>query len=175
MNTASFLIAGLVDAPAIATLVNEAYRPKDGRGGWTHESSLISGSRIDARQVEALIARPNSAILIAKQQTDIVACVHIEKEGTNAHIGMLAVSPSFQGTGIGKQLLAHAEETAAARFLPARFVMAVVSLRSELLAFYIRRGYKPTGETLPYPVDANVGSPIDGTLKLEVLHKSAQT
>lgn len=43
--------AGLADAEAITGLVNRAYRPAPGAEGWTHESALVSGSRINRENV----------------------------------------------------------------------------------------------------------------------------
>ena len=41
----------------------------------------------------------------------------------------------------------------------------------ELRAYYLRRGYQPTGERQPYPLGAGVGQPLDGSLDLEILEK----
>ncbi|WP_262437612.1 hypothetical protein [Acinetobacter ursingii] len=46
--------------------------------------------------------------------------------------------------------------------------MSVLSARTELLAFYQRRGYQLTTQVEDYPIHANVGQPL---LKdLTVLH-----
>ncbi len=47
--------AELTDAEAVAKLVNRAYRPEAGSEGWTHESTLVSGDRIDQRKVATAI------------------------------------------------------------------------------------------------------------------------
>ena len=39
-------------------------------------------------------------------------------------------------------------------------IMYVLDVRSELIAYYQRRGYQITGHTAPYPVNANVGQPL---------------
>ena len=39
-------------------------------------------------------------------------------------------------------------------------IMYVLDVRSELIAYYQRRGYQITGHTEPYPVNANVGQPL---------------
>ena len=39
-------------------------------------------------------------------------------------------------------------------------IMYVLDVRSELIAYYQRRGYQITGHTAPYPVNANVGRPL---------------
>jgi hypothetical protein len=37
--------------------------------------------------------------------------------------------------------------------------MTVISLRNELIAWYQRHGYQPTGETQPFPVGQALGDP----------------
>ena len=39
-------------------------------------------------------------------------------------------------------------------------IMYVLDVRSQLIAYYQRRGYQITGHTEPYPVNANVGQPL---------------
>ena len=41
-----------------------------------------------------------------------------------------------------------------------RDLIMVLHVRSELIAYYQRRGYQITGHTAPYPVYANVGQPL---------------
>lgn len=158
--------------PAITSLVNQAYRPAADAAGWTHEASLVTGERINQAQVAVLFDRPHSTILIATSQQELLGCVHIEQCGEHAMIGMLAVLPQAQVGGIGKQLLAQAEDYALKQFQAQSCRMVVVSARHELIAFYLRRGYQKTGQTMPYPLDAGAGQPLDANLTIEVLEKS---
>ena len=167
----TFRTAHKSDAEAIAQLVNKAYRPELGASGWTHESNLVSGSRTNADQVSETISKPASVILVGLEDPEIVACVHIEKDGSNSHIGMLAVSPILQGAGIGKKMLAHAERYASEIFGSEKFIMVVVSSRSELISFYLRRGYQKTGSVMDYPLLAGAGTPKHAGLKIEALEK----
>lgn len=173
MTALHFRIARVDDSAEIAQLVNEAYRPAPGMGGWTHESDLVSGKRINSEKVENLMKQENSTILVGVLGSIIATCVHIEKEGTNGYIGMLAVSPLLQGLGKGKEVLAHAEEYAVKNFNSNNFVMVVVAARTELISFYLRRGYKKTGTTMQYPLDAGVGTPKFDALQIETLHKAS--
>ncbi|MHB9103197.1 MAG: GNAT family N-acetyltransferase [Sulfuricella sp.] len=171
MRFGKFRTANESDATAIAELVNEAYRPELGAAGWTHESELVSGNRTTPSQVAETISRPNSVILVGLKDSGIVACVHVEKEGGNSHIGMLAVKPALQGAGAGKQMLAQAERYAHEIFGSEKFIMVVVSSRSELISFYLRRGYHQTGSVISYPPLAGAGTPKHAGLKIEVLEK----
>lgn len=171
MNPDTFRVADESDASAITKLVNAAYRPSQGAAGWTHEAELVAGERTTPAQVVETIRRPNSVILVRCRKSAAVACVHVEKEGNDSHIGMLAVDPALQATGIGKQMLALAEDYAVETFGAEKFILIVVSARSELVAFYLRRGYQRTGFPMDYPISAGTGIPRNSALKIEVLEK----
>jgi ribosomal protein S18 acetylase RimI-like enzyme len=171
VKTLSFRTAKLNDTHLIAHLVNEAYRPAPGKCGWTHEAALVSGDRTNAAQVVGAISRDDSVILIGQVESEIMACVHIEKDGRNAYIGMLAVRPDRQCTGAGKEILAEAEHYATTHFQPEKFIMNVISSRTELVSFYERRGYRKTGDVTDYPLSAGVGIPKYSGLKVESLEK----
>lgn len=173
MSIDTFRIARKSDADAIADLVNGAYRPEIDAAGWTHETHLVAGKRTHMGHIAQLLARPDSVILVGLKNLELVACVHIEKNKTGTHIGMLAVKPLRQGLGLGKQMLAHAEKYAHACFNSEKFILQVISARSELIAFYRRRGYQPTGEIRAFPHSADVGKPISDELSVEILEKCA--
>jgi len=175
MNIAKIRVAEATDVQAIVQLVNQAYRPNTGAVGWTHESNWVSGGRTSVDQVMDLLLKPDSMILLKSVNSAIVACVHIEKHGSISDIGMLAVNPSQQATGIGKQMLAHAEHYARTEYGAKKFAMLVISSRIELIAFYLRRGYKKTGVLMDYPITAGVGIPKYSGMTIEVLEKPAYT
>lgn len=171
MNIDSMCIATVTDAGAVAHLVNKSYRPEVGSPGWTHESDLVSGKRTNERQVIDTISRKDSFILLGLRGHEVIACVHVEKEGKNCHIGMLAVSPSLQGSGIGKRMLSQAEHFANTNFASETFTMLVLSERLELISFYERRGYQRTDAVMDYPLSAGGGIPKVEGLKIEILKK----
>ncbi|TAK91075.1 MAG: GNAT family N-acetyltransferase [Burkholderiaceae bacterium] len=156
----SFREAVAADAEAIAQLVNRAYRPALNSAGWTHESSLVSGKRINPTQVTDAMGKADAAILLGYNHAEITACVHVEKHDLVSHIGMLAVAPELQGLGTGKQMLAYAEEYSRKHFAVEKFVIFVLSARAELIAFYQRRGYRKTGITQAYPVKPPKSVPL---------------
>lgn len=166
-----FRKATIIDVETIAKLVNNAYRPSTGISGWTHESDIVAGNRIDIPQIIETLSKKDSVVLLGLAGEIIIACVHVEKDSHNSYIGMLAVDPSLQAHGIGKNMLAHAEKYAQDHFNADKFVMAVVSARHELISFYQRRGYQKTGEIIEYPLDAGVGQPKLDNLKVEILEK----
>lgn len=160
-------------AEAIAHLVNLAYRPAAGHGGWTHESQLVSGDRVNPAQICDMIAQPGAVILLGWQAEQIIACMLVEAQGSSAYLGMLAVHPAAQQAGLGKLMLAEAERHARLSLRCDKYVMSVLSVRSELLAYYLRRGYRRTGERQAYPLTAGVGTPLQDGIDLEVLEKPA--
>jgi len=171
MSIDTFRTANASDAQSIAALVNSAYRPEPGAAGWTDEGHLLSGERISAIQVGEVVARRDSIILLGLKDSAIVACVHVEKQGDNSQIGMLAVQPKLQNAGIGKQMLAHAESHAIENFGAKKLLLRVVTGRPDLVAYYQRRGYQPTGCAIDFPLAGGVGIPKVPDLKIEVLEK----
>lgn len=159
------------DAGHIAALVNSAYRGEYSKRGWTTEAELLDGRRTDAEEVRQLIARPGSIILLCLRGDDIVGSVHIEQAGDQADLGMFVVEPGLQGQGVGKRLLALAEQTARQEWAARKMVLVVITLRHELIAFYQRRGYRRTSVLEPFPVNPEVWMPKVCGLQLEVLEK----
>ena len=167
-----FRCAEEADCPSVCALVNAAYRPPESSPGWTSESTLVAGQRTTPEQLQALLQRPRSSLLLACCEAgQIQGCVHIEADQQDAYIGMLAVWPQQQGSGLGKQLLQQAEQWAIQVFGARQLLLSVIQQRSELRAYYLRRGYLPNGQGYPYPLDAGAGVPFSDQLWVEVLAK----
>lgn len=148
------------DTEALVALVNSAYRGDSSRQGWTTEADLLGGQRADAESMAELIARPLARVLVAEAGEDLIACCELQHSGHDAYFGMFSVSPRLQGAGVGKCLLAHAEGYAARTWGCERMRMKVIRQRSELIAWYERRGYKDTGQSSPFPYgDERFGRP----------------
>jgi GNAT superfamily N-acetyltransferase len=170
MDEVRFRPAGADDVPALQPLVHHAYRGDRARVGWTHEADLLDAARID----EAALADPAQVIILAKQAGDLVGCVHVtDKGGGLAYLGMLTVAAPLQARGLGRRLIEQAETLALARFGARRMEMTVIVQRTELIDWYIRRGYLPTGETRPFPAtDPRFGIPRRSDLAFVVLEKA---
>ena len=134
------------DVPALVELVTSAYRGEASRAGWTTEADLIDGGRTDADELTELL--PD--LLVAEDDSGPLGCCVMTARDGVGYFGTFAVRPTLQGGGVGSQLLAAAERRAAEQGLPA-VEMTVLSVRSELIAYYERRGYVRTGETRPFP------------------------
>lgn len=157
--TSSIRLATPNDLRFLDALVNSAYRGNSSRKGWTTEADLLDGIRTDIDSLQKLIADPAAVLLNHIDQTGrIQGCVYLKKKENRLYLGMLTVSPSLQAKGIGKQLLAAAELYAAKQGCTS-IVMTVISVRNELIAWYRRHGYEPTGKTEPFPTDPKFGVP----------------
>ena len=81
----AFRTAAAADVPAIVALVESAYRGESGLRGWTTESHLLDGQRTDAADVGALIARPDSCVLLAFRDGALVACLEQDAPDDRGH------------------------------------------------------------------------------------------
>ncbi|HEX4179305.1 MAG TPA: GNAT family N-acetyltransferase [Caulobacteraceae bacterium] len=167
------------DLESIVALVNSAYRGDSAEVGWTHESDYVDGQRTSLADLQGeLAAEPAPKLLVVRQEAggEIIACVMIERlvdadGGVAGYIGMLTVHPARQADGLGRMVLAAAEDQARADGAM-RARMTVVSIRDTLIAWYERRGYRLTGETRPFPYeDGRFGAPRVPDLKFVVLEK----
>jgi ribosomal protein S18 acetylase RimI-like enzyme len=151
--------AVVADAAAIAVLVNSAYRGEGSKKGWTTEADLLGGQRTDQASIEQMIHAPQTTILKYMDATGaITGCVYLHCKKEKLYLGMLTVSPELQTRGIGKLLLKAAEKHASDNCCTA-VTMTVISVRQELIAWYERHGYIPTGEKKPFPEDPAFGLP----------------
>jgi ribosomal protein S18 acetylase RimI-like enzyme len=169
-------IAAEADLANVAALVNSAYRGESSRAGWTTEADFIGGQRTDAGKLKRdLAAQPGAAILTLRDEPDgpLLACVWLEPAPAGAwYLGMLTVRPDQQDRQLGRSLIEAAEAHAAERGA-ARMRMTVISIRHELIGWYERRGYRRTGETLPFPADDPLfGIPLRADLEFVVLEKT---
>lgn len=165
-------LARATDVPALVALVNSAYRGDSSRAGWTTEADLLGGQRIDAQRLAATIAAPNNVVLLHEAHAEPIACVHLERTGTDCYLGMLTIQPMIQGAGLGRRLLEAAERWAVTQWDVQSIYMTVIVQRPELIAWYERRGYARTGEFQPFPYDdVRFGLPRRSDLKFEVLRK----
>ena len=163
--------AGCADHPAVAALVNGAYRGESSRAGWANEADYIDGDRTS---VEALAAEsPEGALLLAEAPGRLLGCVRIDPAGEGVwYLGMLTVDPTLQRGGLGRRLLEAAEQAAESRGAR-RIRMTVVNLRTALIAWYERRGYRRTGEEIAFPYDdARFGVPRRPDLAFVVLERT---
>lgn len=160
------------DAGILVDLIRSAYRGEVSRVGWTSEADLVAGDRTSYEQVSAMISEPGSMMLAVDDGQGIVACCQLQDRGNGVtYLGTLAVSPTAQGTGLGRRLITEAERQAARKFGADRLEMTVLAQQELLVAWYERLGFRRTGETRPFPADERFARPLQDGLYFAVLEK----
>ncbi|WP_396454128.1 GNAT family N-acetyltransferase [Actinomadura sp.] len=168
----TFRAATPADVPALVELVQASYRGESSRAGWTTEADILDGQRTDPDMVAEAVSGPGSRMLIAEDGGALVACCQLEDRGGHAYFGMFAVDPRRQGGGLGKKVLAEAERVARDEWGAKEMHMTVISVREDLIAWYVRRGYARTGQKSPFPYgDERFGLPKRDDLEFELLVK----
>ena len=142
--------ATLADIPALNTLINSAYRGETSKKGWTTEAHLLEGKRTTEEELTEILQDSKNTFLKFTENNQIIGSVLLVEKGTQLYLGMLTVSPELQNSGIGKKMLAEAENQAKALGLSS-IIMTVISVREELIAWYKRNGYTDTGEREAFP------------------------
>ena len=106
--------------------------------------------------------------LLAENEDTLLGCVYVEPSHVDSHrsaaesqdsayLGLLAVGPEHQQSGLGSMLMDAAEDYC--RGLGLRFMdIKVVNLRAELGGFYRKRGYVETG-TSAFPAEVETKLP----------------
>lgn len=165
--------ARIGDVEALHALIERAYRGESARSGWTHEADLLGGQRTDPESLAAIIADPDQAILLARSEGKLQGCVQLSRvDEATAYLGLLTVDPAVQAGGLGKRLLAHGEDFVRENWQAQAMEMTVIKQRTELIAYYERRGYVSTGEYRPFPHgDSRFGLPKSELLEFAVLRK----
>jgi GNAT superfamily N-acetyltransferase len=139
-DTLRFRVASLADVEALARVINGAFRV---------EQPFIEGDRINPDGVRAYMEK--GKFLLAEDAAGLAGCVYVELRGDRGYLGLLGVDPSRQGTGLGRKLMAAAQDF----FRQAGCVavdLRVVSARTSLPSFYRHLGYLETG-TAPFAPD----------------------
>jgi N-acetylglutamate synthase-like GNAT family acetyltransferase len=135
------------DVEQLTRLINAAF---------VVEQVVFDGNRVDDLGVRAYMG--SGTFLIAEDSGGVAGCVYIETRDARSYLGLLSVQPARQGAGLGRQLVATAENFA--RESGSRVMdLRVISARSEqLLPFYRRLGYEFV-RTEPFPADLATKAP----------------
>ena len=142
--------ATLQDIPSLNILINSAYRGETSKKGWTTEAHLLEGKRTTEEELTEIILDSKNTFLKFTENDQIIGSVLLVEKEHQLYVGMLTVSPELQNSGIGKKMLAEAENHAKSLAL-FTLSMTVVSVRAELIAWYKRHGYVDTGKREPFP------------------------
>lgn len=163
------------DVPAVAALMNRAYRGTGADAGWDNEAGIVEGARTSETLLRQEMAADGDATLLLWRPMpdgDPQGCVWLRPLGDGAwYLGSLTIEPGRQNAGLGRRLLTASESWVRERG-GTEIRMTVINVRDRLLAWYERRGYAATGETEPFPYgDDSVGTPTRDDLRFIVLRK----
>lgn len=121
------------DLPALTGLINQAFKV---------EAFFIVRDRLIPE--EALEYFRKGRFLLAEEDGVLAGVVYVELRGDRSYLGLLSVNPELQKTGLGRRLMAAAEEFA--REMGSHHMdLTVVNLRTELPPFYRNLGYVENG------------------------------
>lgn len=121
------------DLPALMALINKAFKV---------EAFFIERDRLTAD--EALAYFRKGLFLLGEDNGTLSGVVYVELRGDRSYFGLLSVDPDRQKSGLGRHLIAAAEEFA--REMGAHHMdITVVNLRTELSPFYRKLGYVDDG------------------------------
>lgn len=158
----------------VIVLINQAYRAEKKDNAWTTESHLLSGIRVNEDMMKEILEEKDTKTYIAKIENKIVGTIQAKLEGESIHIGLFAVDTKSQASGIGKKLLEFAENSSSKLWKKSTFIMEVISTRTELMQYYIRRGYLNTNSFIEFPKSEYWKENTNEELKLLVLKKIIQ-
>ncbi|CAL5868942.1 uncharacterized protein PFLUO_LOCUS3170 [Penicillium psychrofluorescens] len=149
----NFRIATPDDAGQVQQLVQSAFRAEDSRQEWTADEELNSRFSIEVKEILAIITNPDSAFLMATDHNaTLVASIGVSKKAADlGRLFMLAVDQQYQRGGVGRQVVAYAEDYSQKTWGITRLGLNALSTRQNLILWYIRRGYRKTGEETPFP------------------------
>lgn len=168
MTALAFRLAAPADADALVDLIERAYRGPETAGQWDSESHLLTGPRTSLSEIAELLARADSRFVVAETEDRIIGCALIQQAGSTvcspsnagtiaAYFGMFATDPAIRTAGLGKAVLAEAEVQARNLWSVPAMIMTVISVRTGLIAWYERRGYRLTGARVPFPFSETTG------------------
>lgn len=136
----NFRFATEADSGAVMRLINAAFEV---------EKFFKLKERVNLEMLQEYFRK--GSFLLYEENGELTGCVFVERKNDRAYLGLLSVDPQHQKQGIGRRLIAAAEEFA--RESDTHFMdLTIVNLRTELPAIYEKLGYKVIG-TEPFPAD----------------------
>jgi ribosomal protein S18 acetylase RimI-like enzyme len=135
--TLNFRTATPADSARIIAIINAAYAIE----------TFLEGDRIDEERLAPMMQK--GSILVAENSSGhLLGTVYTELRGSRGYMGMLAVDPAHQGSGLARRLVNAAEDHFRSLGCDAIDII-VLNLRPDLPPLYRRFGFVETG-TQPF-------------------------
>jgi GNAT superfamily N-acetyltransferase len=156
------------DIPTLQALIQSAFRAQDTRPGWIDNLGLSEKFKIETEEIKSILDKPDSKMLLAYAANSTnaepsmntiseeipVGSIGVSKRAGNlGRLFMLAVNPAYAGDGVGRQILDYGEDYCIRVWGCEKLSLNTLSVRTQLRAWYARRGYVETGDTVPFPVE----------------------
>jgi ribosomal protein S18 acetylase RimI-like enzyme len=121
------------DIPALVEMINAAFSIE----------AFLEGTRTDP---DRLASSMNKGRILLAEDSDgrLLGSVYTELRADRGYLGMLAVAPALQGTGLARRIVEAAEDHFHSHGCTAVDI-SVLSLRPELLPIYRRFGFVESG------------------------------
>jgi len=133
-HTIAIRTAGSDDVPRIVALLNAAF---------AMERDFVDRDRTSAEEITNYLGTGNFHVVDGDDGA-LAACMYLEPRGDRLYLGMLAVNPAQQKRGLGRLMMAAAEQQAAQ--LGCRAIdIRIVDRRTELPPFYRALGFVDNG------------------------------
>ncbi|TMA17829.1 MAG: GNAT family N-acetyltransferase [Deltaproteobacteria bacterium] len=120
------------DVPEIARIINAAFEV---------EREFREGARTSPTEIAKLLE--HDVFFVAEEDGRLLGAVHTSIDGATGYFGMLSVDPALQRGGVGRALLAAAEEHCRKAGCT-KMTMSTGEDRAELIPYYERVGYRVT-------------------------------
>ncbi len=121
------------DRAQLVSMINSAFAVE----------GFIEGTRTDDERLAAMMQQ-GDILVVEDGAGSLLGCVYTEVRGARGYLGMLAVDPARQGTGLGSWLVGAAEGHLREQGCEA-VDLNVLSLRPELVPIYRKSGYMESG------------------------------
>lgn len=125
--------ASHLDLLEIVSLINRAFEI---------EHFFREGDRLGLEEAGALFQR--GTFLLFGDKLGLAGCAYVEIRGQRGYVGLLAVDPARQRSGVGAILMDHAEDFCTSAGCTA-LDLRIINVRAELLSYYQKRGFIEAG------------------------------
>ncbi len=135
----------------------ELQRVIEGAPGYAHLITGVPPGPADAQSTFSIlpegVSYEDKFVFGIYRASDMVGCADLIRSFPTpgvAHLGLLLISEAFQGQGIGRSAYRQIENVVRSWHEFSMMRIGVVRANAQVLPFWSRLGFAPTGEVKPY-------------------------